>query len=1717
VLSGTADPSSVVNVFDGDAPFTLDLNDTVGTWRFATDILDRTESFTVEAADLFTHVVAEPAGFDVTLAPSPITDVTIAEGDSAEINGPGTQSVTFTGTTGTLTIDRALAFTGQISGLAGTDALDLADISYGANTTATFLGNTTGGALTVTDGIHTANIALSGNYLSSGWTLSSDGQGGTVVVDPVPVNAWKELKIGAGGYLTGIDIAPDNTMVVRTDTYGAYIWNGTQWQQLVTSASMPASYLGVGHNDGVYEISIAPSNTNILYMEYSGDLLRSDDRGATWTKTAFANVAENAGDPYRTNGQKMAVDPNNPNVVYVGTPQNGMFVTTDGGATWQNVTAVPVSATDANGLYPGITGITFDPTSGVNGGKTNTIYASSYGHGVYESTDGGNSWTALGGPSDVEYAAISSTGAYYAIGNNGTSLWRFMNGTWTELNQQAFLTASLHTVMVDPFNPNHIVVAASGGALNQSLDGGATWTGTNWGASMSATDVPWLATTEPYMASGGMAFDQLVQNKLWFADGVGVWNTSVPQNLLWNTPVVWNSQSAGIEQLVANEIVVAPGGKPVLASWDRSFFYVSDPNSYPSTYGVGDPTKFSAGWSIDYASSSPSFLVGINDWWGVEQSGYSTDGGQTWHMFPTMPSFAGTTIGGTIAASSPTDIVWAPADGVAPQYTKDGGLTWHPVVLPGVTDWSAFDWAYYLDKRTVTADRVLPDTFYMYYNGVFKSTDGGATWTKVFTGEISSFSNFNSRIEAVPGKAGNLFFTGGPQGGTGATHPAGESFFQSTDGGATWTAVPNVLEVQTFGFGAPATAGGYPSIYIVGWVNSVYGIWQSNDDAKSWTQIGDYPEGSLDQIKTIAGDPNIYGQVYVGFSGSGYAYLPATPAGPTPTSIVESPSSGDLNAGKMVTLTLNLSGAVTVAGGTPTLTLNDGGTATYTGGSGSNALTFSYTVGAGQNTAALAATAVNLNGATVKDGSGNAANFLLTGLTQTGPQIDTATPVISAITESPSSGALNAGKIVTYTLTMNEVVTVNTTGGSPTLTFNDGGTATYVSGSGTNALTFSYLVLAGQNTPDLMVSAVNLNAATLRDGAGNAANLSLTGVSQGSPQIDTTPPSVTQVIASPANGTEFPGNTVTFTLAFGEAVTVTGTPTLTLNDGGTATYLAGTGTNALTFTYTVGSGDATGSALAITQANLPNGATITDGAGNAANLSGALTTFPNLAIGVDQAPVVTTSAQYMMRNQTIAASSLFTATDPDGDAITIYALKDPSGHGYFVVNGVIQASNTEIDLTAAQLAQTTYVSGRRSEQVSVRVSDGTLWSAWQTVSVNVAARNEKAPVVTTSSLTTLAGQTFAASSLFSVSDSNGDPIVTYALNDATGGSGYFVVNGVVQPSNTEIDLTAAQLAQTIFVTGSGTDQLSVRASDGWLWSNWQSPAVNVSPTPVINAGATLELASAYPGTVTFASTTGTLKLDNSASFAGTVAGMAGSDTLDLADINFATTGTASFSGTSTGGTLTVTDGSHTANIALTGNYLSSTWTLSSDGNGGTFVVDPPATSPVLSPSGPAAPVTNALDQPVVTSPGMATVSKETGATLPPPSIGSTTKDNAGLLGEVPCTTDCEVAQSKNLQSHDAAIAAPPIGSKRYAIDPPFLSLSFDSGRAIAPGESAVAIASDDEQHNVIALLSQYTAAGFHARGDAGAMVSPATTASTSEAVLALFAQPFEKPPAGNSN
>ena len=111
----------------------------------ATDAADLTfwSDLSESGAGSFTATGANSSGnpgsapLNAEIAPA----VTVADGATVEIDGASAQSVTFAGTTGTLKIEHSLAFTGQVSGLTGSDALDLADVSYGANTTATFSGN----------------------------------------------------------------------------------------------------------------------------------------------------------------------------------------------------------------------------------------------------------------------------------------------------------------------------------------------------------------------------------------------------------------------------------------------------------------------------------------------------------------------------------------------------------------------------------------------------------------------------------------------------------------------------------------------------------------------------------------------------------------------------------------------------------------------------------------------------------------------------------------------------------------------------------------------------------------------------------------------------------------------------------------------------------------------------------------------------------------------------------------------------------------------------------------------------------------------------------------------------------------------------------------------------------------------------------------------------------------------------------------------------------------------------------------------------------------------------------------------------------------------------------------------------------------------------------------------------------------------------------------
>ena len=127
-----------------------------------------------------------------------VTGAGVAHIDSGRLDfmASFTEDVTFTGASqrpGILELAQSQSYSGTVSGFSkvGRTFLDLDDIAFGKATTATYAGTKTGGTLTVTDGAHTAHIALLGDYRHSTFVVASDGNGGTKVHDPAtPAPAW---------------------------------------------------------------------------------------------------------------------------------------------------------------------------------------------------------------------------------------------------------------------------------------------------------------------------------------------------------------------------------------------------------------------------------------------------------------------------------------------------------------------------------------------------------------------------------------------------------------------------------------------------------------------------------------------------------------------------------------------------------------------------------------------------------------------------------------------------------------------------------------------------------------------------------------------------------------------------------------------------------------------------------------------------------------------------------------------------------------------------------------------------------------------------------------------------------------------------------------------------------------------------------------------------------------------------------------------------------------------------------------------------------------------------------------------------------------------------------------------------------------------------------------------------------------------------------------
>jgi hypothetical protein len=711
---------------------------------------------------------------------------------------------------------------------------------------------------------------------------------------------WKNVQMVGGGFVDGIVFHPavKGVRYARTDIGGAYRWNEIVhgWEPMLDWVSYEnANWMGVD------SIAVDASDPNRVYLACGmytnpatpdGAILRSNDRGKTFQ---HANVPFKFGgnESGRGHGERLAVDPHLGGILYLGTRHAGLWKSADHAATWTKVESFPDTAETMpaagreQGQGRGMSFVLFDPRSGVSGKPTSTIYVgvSLEGQGnLFRSTDAGKSWQAVPG-APVEYAparaAFGSDGVLYityAAGPNpyqaiGGGVWKLdtASGTWTDITPdrpgdgRGF---GYGGVSVDAHRPRALIVSTysrpRGEEVFRSVDGGANWkpvfaSGGTYDFSLAPyvarTPIHWLFDVEIDPANSDHAI---------FTTGYGGYETFNLGAMDLGKPTKWSVMSKGIEETVALDLLSPPEGAHLLtAIGDYSGFVHADLDK-PAPEGNYDRPRFGNTTGLAGAQNSPQMIVRVGRGGGSGGSiGYTMDGGRTWQPTSSAPPAA--TMGSIAVSTDGATWVWTPERSAVYRSGDFGGRWTKSEGIP--------------ENTHVIADPINPRKFYglaLFDGKLYVSTDGAATFTAqplvLPDGLPTRGGNLGNdrsnrgdtrggqdRIYATPGHEGDLWLA------------AFNGLYHSADSGLTFARLGHVDQIHGFGFGQAAPGTAAPTLYLIGVIDGVRGVFRSTNTAKSWVRIND-DQHQWGLLLQITGDPKQFGRVYVGTHGRGVIY-----------------------------------------------------------------------------------------------------------------------------------------------------------------------------------------------------------------------------------------------------------------------------------------------------------------------------------------------------------------------------------------------------------------------------------------------------------------------------------------------------------------------------------------------------------------------------------------------------------------------------------------------------------------------------------------------------------------------------------------------------------------------------------------------------------------------------------------------------------------------------
>ncbi len=688
--------------------------------------------------------------------------------------------------------------------------------------------------------------------------------------------SFRNVAIVAGGFISGIVPHPTakGLMYLRTDIGGAYRWESAsnRWIPLTDWVKMTESNLL-----DIESIGLDPQDPDKLYLAAgtynkpwapNGAVLRSGDRGRTFDIVPMP-FKMGGNEDGRFAGERLAVDPNLGSTLYLGSRDAGLWKSTDSGKTWAQVAAFPGKSTN----HIGVVFEVFDAASGQPNAETPVVYVgvSATDSSLFMSKDAGATWQPVpGAPAGPlpNHGQLASDGWMYLTygdqpGPNGMksgAVWKFKTktGKWKNITPEVPGAGNAPSfgyggLAIDVEHPGTLLVSTmdhwtGGDTIYRSTDGGGHWSSLKDHSERDDSLSPYLASEDGKIGLGhwigAIAIDPFDGNRALYGTGATVWGTADLEQMDAKKTTHWSVGGAGgvpgIEETAVVSFLSPPSGAHLFSGLGDIGCFRNDDFAISPRGGALKHPEFSNCESMDYAAKDPSFIVRVGRAWGSgAHGGYSTDGGSTWKPFGNEPPHGDA--GGKIALSADGAVmIWVTREGVLGAST-DKGSAWK------VTDQAPA-------RAQVVADKVNPERFYLYdpENAKLFVSNGTEVNFKAVPLDVPKWG----KLFALPDRPDDLWIASNSG-----------LFHADATANPPLSKIAGIDEAYAIGFGK-SERDGYATLYLSAKVAGQGGIFRSTDAGKTWVEIDD-DQHHYGWIGVLAGDPRVFGRVYLGTNGRG--------------------------------------------------------------------------------------------------------------------------------------------------------------------------------------------------------------------------------------------------------------------------------------------------------------------------------------------------------------------------------------------------------------------------------------------------------------------------------------------------------------------------------------------------------------------------------------------------------------------------------------------------------------------------------------------------------------------------------------------------------------------------------------------------------------------------------------------------------------------------------